>query len=235
MPAGPSHANETWLATPEVGREFEPERLDVADRLAWTWLKSTRRRRDWAVSRALLAAVAADAEHEVSLSHSHGYAALALAEKPVAVGVDVEWLAERDFRSLAEIAFTTDEARFLAELEGDDERRAAFYDLWTLKEAFAKALRLHLIEALGRCRVTCSHADWVAEIPTASYWRAVVYAPRPTLRLAVVQAAESPQMLEAPLRTLEWPPARDVEWRITRRLCGSGGAAPMRDTLPPAP
>lgn len=235
MPTVLRRAGETWLATPEAAGQFDPGRLVGPDRDAWARLRSARRRRDWAASRALASAVSAGAGLSVSRSHSHGYAALALAAEPVLVGVDVEWLAERDFRSLAEIAFTPEEARFLAALARDDDRRAAFYELWTLKEAFAKALRLHLLEALGRCRVSCRDGDWGAEIPTAKSWRAVVYAPRPTLRLAVVRAADAPELLDTPERNLEWPPEHDVEWCVTRRLSGNGAAERPRDTLPAAP
>lgn len=74
-----------------------------------------------------------------NLSHSHG--AIACAVNPTReVGIDVEdqqrGLAYLD---LAERYFAPPEAEHLRGLAGE-ERRAAFFSIWTLKEAFVKAI-----------------------------------------------------------------------------------------------
>jgi 4'-phosphopantetheinyl transferase len=74
-----------------------------------------------------------------NLSHSGDYAVLAWSEV-CEVGVDIE---ERrgDFawEDVAAQAFSTAEQSYLAGLQ-EEERHAAFYDIWTMKEAYVKAL-----------------------------------------------------------------------------------------------
>jgi len=213
---------ETWLATPDAADHFDPSRLVGRDHEEWTTLQTARRRRDWASSRALLGAAAVASDLASSLSHSHGYAALALAPHSVDVGVDVEWLAPREFRGMANIAYSTAECALLASLDDPQDLCATFYELWTLKEAFAKALRLPLVDALRQCRFVDADLDHRADIPTTQHWRATVLAPRPQLRLAMARVADSPEQLDAPLRTLEWPQPRTRDWIVIRNLAGGG-------------
>jgi phosphopantetheinyl transferase len=98
-----------------------------------------------------------------------------------------------------------------------------FYELWTLKEAFAKALRLPLVDALRQCRFVDARFDRRADVPTTRHWRATVFAPRPQLRLAVARVADAQEHLDAPLDTLEWPRPRTGEWTVVRSLSGDGG------------
>jgi hypothetical protein len=223
QPAG-TVAAEVWLATPEAALLFDPSRLGAADRAAWYGLHTPRRREDWASSRALLAAVPAAHGHASSLSHSRGFAALARAPGQVAVGVDVEWLSTRDFLSMARMAYAPAEADELASLEDAASLRDRFYQAWTLKEAFAKALRLPLADALGQCRFTGADDAATARVPTTRPWWATVFAPRPQLRLAVVMIAEDGAAVPAVLHTMEWPQGRATAWPVVRRLAGGGGA-----------
>ena len=78
---------------------------------------------------------------------------MALAPAAVAVGVDLEWMATRDFMGMARAAFSTNECEYLATLDDPSELCSRFYEFWTLKEAFAKALGLALVDALGQCRM----------------------------------------------------------------------------------
>jgi len=216
-------AIDVWLATPEAAREFDPSKLGGEDRAEWDALHTERRRLDWASSRVLLGVVAVAGDQTSSLSHSHGFAALARAPGHIAVGVDVEWLAPRDFLSLARTAYSTAEAEELEALEDPSLLRARFYEIWTLKEAFAKALRLPLADALGTCCITFADGDATATVPTTRYWRATVFAPRPELRLALVLVADAEDSLATNPATTEWPPARDANWPVVRRLSGPGG------------
>ena len=105
---------------------------------------------------------------------------------------------------------------------------ATFYELWTLKEAFAKALRLPLVDALRQCRFVDAEFHRRADIPTTRHWRATVFAPRPQLRLAVARVADAPEHLDVPLGTLRVAAAahlrldRDPQplgrWRLMRVL-----------------
>jgi len=216
--------SELWLATPQAARLLDPTRLDPADRLAWSSIHTARRRLDWASSRALQQALPEDARAEwnSSLSHSHGYAALARTSGDASIGVDLEWLVPRDFLSMASMAFTVEEVRELESLGEPAKVCASFYEYWTLKEAFAKALKLPLADALSRCCFAGSGSTAAALLPTARHWRAVVYAPRPRLRLAVVVAGPSAHSAAANPIALEWPPQREADWPVVRILEGAG-------------
>jgi hypothetical protein len=214
---------EVWLATPAAADLFDPSRLDLADRLTWNGLRSPRRRLDWASSRALRQALSEDAGSgwHSSVSHSRGYAAVARSSGDGSIGVDVEWLTPRDFLGMARTAFAPEEARELELLRDTAQLRAKFYEYWTLKEAFAKALRLPLTEAL----VQCCFADTgstAARLPTALPWRAVVYAPRERLRLAVASVGELAASAPGTPRTMEWPPGREAAWPVVQKLEGIG-------------
>ena len=213
---------ETWLATPEAANLLDPSHLQGRDREEWASVQTARRRRDWASSRALLGAAAVTVDQSSSLSHSRGYAALALAPGAVAVGVDVEWLAPREFRGMADVAYSRVEYELLASLGDPQELCATFYELWTLKEAFAKALRLPLVDALRQCRFVDAEFDRRADIPTTRHWRATVFAPRPQLRLAVARVADGAEHLDVPLGKFEWPRPRTSDWTVIRSLSGGG-------------
>lgn len=219
--AGPPAAD-VWLATPAAALLFDPSRLGAADRAEWDGLHTARRREDWASSRALLGAVPRSDRHAISLSHSRGFAALARAPRQVAVGIDVEWLSTRDFLSMARTAYSPAEADELATIDDQANLRGRFYEAWTLKEAFAKALRLPLADALGQCCFTGADEAGAARVPTTRPWSATVFAPRPQLRLAVVMVADDTAAVPSVLHTREWPPGHAVAWPVVRRLAGRG-------------
>jgi hypothetical protein len=223
QPAGPSTAD-VWLATPAAALLLDPSRLSATDRTEWDGLHTARRREDWASSRALLGAVPRSDGHSSSLSHSRGFAALARAPRQVAVGVDVEWLSPRDFLSMARTAYSPAEADELESLEDPAGLRGRFYEAWTLKEAFAKALRLPLADALGQCCFAGADEAGTARVPTARPWSATVFAPRPQLRLAVVMIGDYRAAVPSVVHTLEWPPGDAVAWPVVRRLAGGGSA-----------
>lgn len=220
----PRPATEAWLATPEAAGLLDPARLDPAERLAWNGLHTSRRRLDWASSRALRQALSGDQREDwnSSLSHSHGYAALARTCRRASIGVDLEWLAPRDFLGIAGMAFTPDEARELESLGDQEQVCTRFYELWTLKEAFGKALGLPLADALAKCCFAGTGAAAAARFPRAGHWQAVVYAPRPLLRLAVVVAGDAARPAALEPTTMEWPPRRAVAWPVVRRVDGVG-------------
>lgn len=212
MSRPPSLGTEVWLATPDAADRFDPSRLAGTDHDAWTAIGTRRRRIDWASSRALLDAVPVGAGRHSSLSHSRGFAALALVPDSVAVGVDIEWLAPRNFVGMADVAYAAAETDHLAALDEPTERSARFYEFWTLKEAFAKALRLPLADALRGCCFIDRSGARRAVIPTSRPWKAIVFAPRPQLRLAVVLVTESGATFPEALYTNEWPRPCEGAW-----------------------
>lgn len=89
----------------------------------------------------------------------------------------------RDVHGIAQFAFAHDELLELQSL-AVPEATDRFYVLWTLKEAFAKALGIPLVTALRSCSFTHDDGRWTARIPAAASWRAIVFKPRPALTLA---------------------------------------------------
>jgi phosphopantetheinyl transferase (holo-ACP synthase) len=221
-PRASLEAAEVWLATPEAASLFDPSRLNSADRARWAAIQSRQRQVDWASSRALLSAVPNGGDQRRSLAHSHGFAALAVVPATDGVGVDVEWQARRDFKGMAGIAYSDAERDYLESLEDPEDLGATFYLFWTLKEAFAKALGLHLADALKQCRFVDAFGARRADVPTTQSWRATVYAPRPQLRLAVVRTQKQADRAFETIDTMEWPQHRTPEWPVVADLSNSG-------------
>lgn len=179
-----------WLALPKRGAE-PPPRSPTTDR-------STR-----AALFAHLQSLGLTPGPGPALSHSGGYVAYA-SQAAGTAGVDLEWVRPRDVLSLATLAYAGDEASALARLPGS-ERAAAFVDLWVLKEAAAKALRLDLFSALAGCRFSLADGLITGRLPAAQPWRAVVYAPRPALRLAYLElGGPALEPVANPLPCIEW-------------------------------
>lgn len=193
-----------WLALPARGAE-PPPRSPATDR-------STR-----AALFAHLQGVGLAPGPGAPLSHSAGYVAYA-SQAPGTSGIDLEWVRPRDVLSLASLAYTAEEASALARLPGS-ERAAAFIDLWVLKEAAGKALGLDLFSALAGCAFSLADGSITGRLPAARPWRAVVYAPRPALRLAYLELGErSPAAAEDPPPCIEWC-AADGEARASDWAC----------------
>lgn len=214
---------EIWLATPEAARRLDPSRLGAADHDTWAAIHTARRRLDWESSRALLHAIPAARQRVHSISHSRGFAAVALVPTSMAVGVDLEWLAPRDFSGMAGIAFSAGERAHLDSLDDPAKRGSTFYEFWTLKEAFAKALRLPLMDALRQCVLVDTEGANRPRVPTTQSWSATVFAPRPQLRLAVVRTHESSAPIGATMSAVEWPWPRTREWPVVMQLEGGVG------------
>jgi len=211
-----------WLATPDAAEHLDITRLRADDISRWREIRTARRRRDWASSRALLTAVPMTVSANQSMSHSHGYAALVLADSALRVGVDVEAVVPRDFVRMADIAYSPAEARHLTTLD-PALLAGRFYEFWTLKEAFAKALELSLAEALTQCRFVDDEGNMVPSIPTGRPWRATVFAPRHDLRLALACVADSTGQLRGRIQTEEWPTPAQSRWPVVLDLIGDVG------------
>ncbi|OEJ69010.1 4'-phosphopantetheinyl transferase family protein [Magnetovibrio blakemorei] len=83
----------------------------------------------------------------INLSHTRGIVAVALTQHHD-IGVDVEWLERQcDIDSLAERVFTSEE-RALLQTTPADKKQDIFLTLWTLKEAYIKAIGKGLSQPL---------------------------------------------------------------------------------------
>lgn len=71
-----------------------------------------------------------------NISHSEDFAVIAISKNEV--GIDIEYISENfDFTNLLSDVFTSNE---ISSIENADDKKHAFYTLWTRKEAFVKAL-----------------------------------------------------------------------------------------------
>lgn len=199
-----------WLATPDAAQHFDPARLTDEDRDRMTRLRSSTRRQEFAVSRALRAHVLRGEQQPASesLSHSGGYAALARAHPELQIGVDLESHRSRDVLAIARTAFAEFEARALEAAAGP-ERERLFYAMWTVKEALAKALQLDLMDALRTCVLMVDGPQWRARAPTPASGSISVYQPRTELTLSVVCIGAT-----VPIETWSWPPQQPASWPL---------------------
>jgi hypothetical protein len=193
-------AAQLWLATPGSG-------VDAAGNPG---PRNMRRALERTASLALLARTGAPAMPRRSLSHSNGCAAIAIAPAGCQAGIDIELTKPRDVHGIAEFAFASGEAQELRTL-GDAEATAHFYVLWTLKEAFAKALGIPLLVATRECMFECSTGSFAACVPSSVPWQAIVFAPRPTLTLAAVIIDPGEGIADG-WKCQEWPDTAVTAW-----------------------
>lgn len=203
-------AAQLWLATPGSG-------IDAAGN---AMPRSTRRALERTASLALLAKTGAPAMPRRSLSHSNGCAAIAIAPEGCRAGIDIEVTKPRDVYGIAEFAFASGEAQELRSL-GEPDATAHFYVLWTLKEAFAKALGMPLLVAARECMFERCAGSFAARVPSSRPWRAIVFAPRPTLTLAAVIVDPGKDTTEG-WKCQEWPDTAVGTWPCLRTFGSSG-------------
>ena len=226
------HSNlQLWLGAPEGAQHFDPAQLTAEERDRMARLRRSTRRQEFAVSRALRAHVRGGAPQPASesLSHSGGYAALAQAHPSLRLGVDLELNRPRDVLAIARTAFSESEARALQAAAGP-ERERLFYAMWTVKEALAKALQLHLVDALLSCELVVDGPEWQVRMPTSAAGCVAVYQPRTELTLAVACIAPEGayDYLDA-TRTIEtrsWPPQRPASWPLIAAIALAAADAP---------
>lgn len=213
-----------WLGLPAAREHFDASTLSASDQARLVAHRSSRRRAEFEVSRALRAFTNAEATTH-SLSHSDGHAALLTGLGGFQVGVDLEVSRPRDVLRIARFAFDPSEVRAL-ESAADGTREALFYTLWTLKESLAKALQLGLIDALRQCVFTITPVGWQGCAPTDLPWTAAVFQPRPQtfLAAACVGTAEMP-----PLRNWEWPPRQAGNWPLIACAAAPADAAVLQE------
>ncbi|MSO56499.1 MAG: 4'-phosphopantetheinyl transferase superfamily protein [Acidobacteria bacterium] len=123
-----------------------------------------------------------------NLSHTHGLVACAVA-RGVDVGLDVE-STDRVVgeRAIARQYFTTEEEALIAAC-AERDRQTRFTELWTLKEAYIKAVGQGLAHPLDAFGFAFEGAgDLVFDPPpgeSADEWTFALFAPAPRARMAV--------------------------------------------------
>ncbi len=122
---------------------------------------------------------------QFSLSHSHGVALCALAWDR-AVGCDLEWRDEAlASRETADRLFSARERTDLDRLPPHGWTEG-FYNCWTRKEAFVKALGQGLSYPLESFDVSVAPGEPAVLRSGAGNWSMDAFAPRPGFQAAVV-------------------------------------------------
>jgi 4'-phosphopantetheinyl transferase len=133
-----------------------------------------------------------------NLSHTRGVVACGIA-RTIPLGIDVERTDRiTDIERLATRFFTASETAAL--MSGRVDARARFFDLWTLKEAFIKAIGEGLSQPLHSFSFDLDQDDrriGFAPPPgfDAAEWQFALYVPLPGARLAVAAHARREQGL----------------------------------------
>jgi len=120
----------------------------------------------------------------VSLSHSGKWVACAISGRPV--GIDVERHRERRYSAIAEYAFGERERDLVCRDGG-----AAFYRIWTLREAIAKATGDGLRGVMDRRDRAHGGAEghWTAPADNGGTWLLAHVRPQPEVSLAIALLA----------------------------------------------
>jgi 4'-phosphopantetheinyl transferase len=127
-----------------------------------------------------------------NLSHTRGLVACSIA-RFMAVGIDVERVDRIiDIETIARHVFSASEAATL--VSARTNARTRFIELWTLKEAFVKAVGVGLTLPLDSFSFDLDEDEQYVGFVSppgfdASEWQFVLYAPRPDARLAVAAHA----------------------------------------------
>jgi len=123
---------------------------------------------------------------QFSTSHAGPLLLVALADA-LPVGCDIERVRPaRDLPTIAANCFTVEEASRIAMLSGVD-RDAAFYDCWTRKEAYLKAIGTGLSLPMNSFEFAAASDDGVERLDLGGAdWSSVGWNPVPGYRAAIV-------------------------------------------------
>lgn len=123
-----------------------------------------------------------------NLSHSHGLALLATS-RGGAIGCDIEWRnPELACPRVAERLFAPQECERLMALP-PEQWIAGFYNCWTRKEAYVKALGLGLSYPLDTFTVSVTPGEPARFITDEPGWTLTAFEPAPGFQAALVTAA----------------------------------------------
>lgn len=140
-----------------------------------------------------------------SLSHSERLALVAVShDRPV--GVDVEWMRDRDTRSIADRFFAVPESAGIEAAHPADRLRQ-FYALWTCKESCLKEDGRGISSGLASVRVEIRRDGELFAHDESGVWATAVFEPMPGYLGAVAARGEA-----AYLRSRRWAPSLNEHW-----------------------
>lgn len=140
-----------------------------------------------------------------NVAHTPGLVLCGLGPPQHWLGVDVEWTDRRTDPDLAQRYFAPEEIRQLEATRNQDEHRELFLKLWTLKEAFIKAIGTGLYTPLDHFAFEDAAGDQPrlvlrhAELARGRKWQFESFVPRPgfvaAMAIGVVAETENAKAL----------------------------------------
>ena len=143
-----------------------------------------------------------------NLSHSHGMATLAVSSS-FDLGVDIELIRPIEAEDLARRFFSAAENAALASL-GEEHRLEAFFNAWTRKEAYLKAIGLGLAAPLDAFDVSLVPGDSPrllairGNAAAAARWQFAHFIPRAGFIGAVAARAQGWTLVQKPFDFLDY-------------------------------
>jgi len=159
-----------------------------------------------------------------NIAHTRGLGACVLS-KAGPVGVDVEWLGRAvNAQELAGVHFSERETASLLESSAD-ERQIRFYEHWTLKEAFVKALGTGLTHPLREVVFELRGSTGLQlhappDMASCGDWKFALLAPSARHRLAVAVHSRDPRPA---FRVGSWPTSTPMPEGIVMRMSNTTG------------
>ncbi|WP_287127748.1 4'-phosphopantetheinyl transferase superfamily protein [Candidatus Cyanaurora vandensis] len=126
-----------------------------------------------------------------NLAHAHGLALYAFAWNR-AVGVDLEYLRSVRLERIVARCFAPVEIEFFQQLP-DQAREPAFFNGWTRKEAYLKALGRGLTVPLSQCPVSLDEPARFLDPDLAAQWSLLTLNPGPGYIGALVVQGQLPE------------------------------------------
>jgi len=160
-----------------------------------------------------------------NLSHTRGLVACGVGFD-LPIGIDVERTDRPvDIEAIAGRCFSRAEIRAIVSRR--DDARASFFELWTLKEAFIKAIGVGLAQPLNTMSFALDEEGSIIFDPpdgfSAADWRFALFAPSPNTRLAVAVRCRGDRDLWVGARSSESdraPALQPVATTLRVRACG---------------
>jgi len=144
-------------------------------------------------------ALADRSDFHFNLSHAGDWIVCAIDQQPV--GVDVEKMEAVDYASLAQVAFSPEEQNRLQDRSGADQMNY-FYDVWTMKESYCKAVGLGLSLAPEKLTVKVDdQGHWLIAPQERPLWLLRQYQLESGYKLAVCARHEE---FPADISLLHW-------------------------------
>jgi 4'-phosphopantetheinyl transferase len=137
-----------------------------------------------------------------NVAHTHGLVVCGLGKPEHWLGVDVEWMDRRTDPALARRYFAPAEIRQLDATSSEAEHRELFLKLWTLKEAFIKAIGTGLYTPLDQFAFEEAASDQPQlvlrdpQLARGRAWQFESFKPQPGFVAAIAIGTDADEVVE---------------------------------------